>query len=146
MQFGAELAQLAQMHGGETCDDGVAAAGEMDLDLAPVDLRTDALEESSLHQPVDESDDTVMAEMQLRGELADRSVRTAGISFQSKKRLMLLRREASLAGGFMAKVQEAAQFVSQGGEQLIVRFGERRRGGHENRKINGLKYIAMRCN
>jgi len=108
------------VHGGELREDLPPAAGEAQLDLAPIGARRLAHDEFLLDEAVDELDGTVVLDEELLGEVADRYARIVGPAAQHQHRLVVLRGESRLRGGRLAEAQESAQRVAEGGELRVV--------------------------
>jgi len=131
-EFGAELAQFAPVGGGEALDQRFAAAGEADFHPAAVGDRGLAADELALRQPVHQAYRAVVPQVEALGQFADRDVIAAGKALDRQQGLVLLRLQAGRLRRVLTEVEKTAQGKAQGGEQLVVRFGEAsaRRGGH----------------
>jgi hypothetical protein len=124
-QLGAGAAQLLAMDAGEAVKNIRAFVGEADADQAAILSVADALDEAASGQAVDEADDAVMAKYQVIGELADAGRAVLVKAFDGKEQLMLLRLQPLDAGGLLAEVEEAADFVAEVAEGAVIGAGEK---------------------
>jgi len=92
-----------------------AAARKAKIDLSAVASAARAANPASSFEPAAQFDGRVMPDLQALGERADRGLDSQPAPLDREERLVLLRFDSGGAGGRLAKVQEAADFVAEVG-------------------------------
>ena len=85
---------------------------ELDDDAPPIDVVAQAYDQTSLHQPVNQLDRTMMLKLEPLGHLTDRCFPPRGQSLERKQQLVLLRHEACLVRRLLAKVQKTPNLIA----------------------------------
>src|SRR5262249_43622223 len=119
-----EAPQFAPVQGGERCEGRSTALGERELHLAPVGTRDRPRHEALLHQPVDETDRTVVLDEELPGEIADRNRPLLCPAAHHEHRLILLRAEADVRGRALAEAEERPQSAAPRRQLRVMLRGE----------------------
>jgi hypothetical protein len=122
-EVGAEFVEFAGVVLGEFAESARACRCEAEQNLAAVVRVGHAPEESGFFAAVAEFDSAVMAETEFVGDVSDGNEFVYGCACNLEEQLMLLRCEAGADGGFLAEVEEAAEFATEAGEGMVEIFG-----------------------
>jgi hypothetical protein len=122
-ESGADAGYFLLVEAGEAAEDAASFGGERDADDTAVLRVLRTAYESRLLGALDEADDGVVAFLEEFGELGDGGVAVRGEACDAEHELVLLGRDARLAGGIFAEVEELAEGVAEGGE-VAEGFGE----------------------
>jgi len=104
----------------ETGQTFLACARQSDQHASAVVGGAEANQKTAFHQPVDQLDRAVMAELQPLGEGADSRRSAARQAFQSEQQLMLLRLDAGALRGRVAEAQKAPDLIAKLGQSAEV--------------------------
>lgn len=74
------------------------------------------------NQPINESDRTVMPDLETLGQIPNRDTIPTGESLDGKQRLVLLRRDAGICRCVLAEAQKPPQRKAECGEGFILRL------------------------
>ena len=127
-EAGCQPIQLLEMSGGKCVQLGLALGGYAQPHDALVDVVVVALHEPRALSPVDQLDDTVVAQQEVLGHVSDG--RRGPVPPYRQQQLMLHGGDAHLLGSLLAPVQEPAQPVTQLEQAPEVRVGQLLRFGH----------------
>jgi len=101
-------------------EEASAARSDAQQDFSSVGTAARADEQSFGFEAAAQLDGAVVADLQALGESADGGRHSRWQSLESEQSLMLLRLDAGCACGVLAEIQEAADFVTESGEGLVV--------------------------
>jgi hypothetical protein len=119
-QARAGSAEFVAMREREAREEACAARRYAQQDLAGVGTAARADEQSFGFEAAAQLDGAVVADLQALGESADGGRNSQRQSLKSEQSLMLLRLNAGGASRVLAEIQEAADFVTESGEGLVV--------------------------
>ncbi len=119
-QSRASGAEFVAMREREAFEEAFTARGDTQQDFAGVGTAAGAGEQSFGFEAAAQFDCAVVADLQALGESANGGRHSRWQSLESEQSLMLLRLDAGGAGGVLAEIQEAADFVAESCEGLIV--------------------------
>ncbi len=122
------------MDRGQPADERRPARGQPDFHAAPVRLGRNAPHQLAADEPVDQTHNAMVAQLQPLRQIAHGGM-AAGKPLDRQKRLVLLGGEARPPRRLLAEVQETIQGVAKGRQQFVVRLTEvGTRRGHEGGK------------
>ena len=120
-QFGCGGTKFIVMMQGEFAEDFLASGREGEEDFAAIVLGAGAMDKASGFEAIDQFDGAVVADLHAIGQFADAGAHTGGHPFHGEHELILAAFEAGLLHHFLAKVEEAADLVTELGQRLVVR-------------------------
>lgn len=91
-------------------------ASKVDNYLAMILRRRSTPDKVVGDEAIDEADSTVVAKLKALGEFTDRDMVAPRKTFDSKQRLVVLRRDSGGRRGSFAEVQKATERVAEGSE------------------------------
>jgi len=109
--------------GGKFFQDRFTVAGERQVHLTAVLARGLPGDKAFGNEAVGEADGAVVDNLQAVGQFADGDAVAAGKPLDGKEGLMLLRGDAGGDGGGLAKMEELAQRMAEGGQGLVFGLG-----------------------
>ncbi len=104
----------------EARQEAFTAWSDAQQDFSSVGTAARADDQSLGFEAATQFDRAVVADLQALGESADGGRHSRWQPLESEQSLMLLRLNAGCAGGILAEIQEAADFVAESGEGLVV--------------------------
>jgi len=120
--FRSEAFQLRAVDESQLLEDSFAAMAELNEDLAAILGGRFTNDQLLHHQPINQSNRAVVAELQSFGQLAHGDPVARGKTLDGQQGLMLLRRNASRHGGSFAETEEPPERVAKRGQRFILRF------------------------
>ena len=86
---------------------------EVDDDASLIGFIPQTFDETSLHQPINLLNRTMMPNLESLGQLTDRCFSPGGQSLERKQQLVLLRHETCLACRLLAKMEKPSNLVTK---------------------------------
>jgi hypothetical protein len=133
--LGGQSLKLLPVSQRQLAEDRLPFRRDLDQHLALVELVPEPPQDPGGHHPVDESDDGVMAELELPGEGADRGNGVLRESLDGQEQLVLLGLKPLRARGRLAERQEPPEEVAELRQRPVVGIGGRSRGSGHLRNI-----------
>ena len=115
----ADATKFGSVCRGERGEKLLRLRGQRNRHDPPVLVIGNAADKAKRLQAIDQFAYTVSFEKQVIRELADRHPPISGSTYR-QQRLMLLRLQSNASGGFLAKAEEAAQFVPETSERRVI--------------------------
>jgi len=112
------------MQGRKLSQGGFAAPGQLHPHLPSVLPRRCARHHSFPHQPVNQTDSAVMADLQPLRQLPHGDPVTTGVAFDGQQGLMLLRGETGGFSGGFTEMQKFSQRITKRGQRFILGFAK----------------------
>jgi len=119
-QSRAGRAKFIAMRKRKALEEAFAARGDAQQDFARVGVASGAFEQSLRFEAAAQFNRAMVANLQALGERANGGGQRGRQSFQGKQSLVLLGLDAGGAGGILAEIQEAADFVAESRESPVV--------------------------